>query len=85
MVIYAYFWFIFNRQTQGSVLDLPLSQQEQIWHLNEFIRVWLLSLGCMDQYHIEYMHPEQHPHLLAILLIQYLYSIFYLAIHKLST
>ena len=39
MLIYEYFWFIFIRQTQGSVLDLPLSQQEQIWYLNEVIRV----------------------------------------------
>ena len=67
------FGSIFNRPAQGSVLDLPLSWQEQIWCLNRVIShlstvpiVWHLSSGCMDQYHIEYRHPEQHLHLLAI-------------------
>ena len=32
----------FDRLTQGSVLDLPLSWQEQIWHLNKVISVWVL-------------------------------------------
>ena len=73
MIIYVYFWSIFDRPAQGSVLDLPLSWQEQIWCLSRVISVlstvtivWHLSSGCMDQYHIEYMHPEWHLHLLAI-------------------
>ena len=73
MIIYAYFWLIFDRPAQGSIFDLPLSLHEQIWHLNRVISIlsivpilWHLSSGCMDQYHIEYMHPEQHLHLFAI-------------------
>ena len=92
MIIYAYFQSIFDRLTQESVLDLPLSWQEQkfdIWiKLLAFkycTIVLHLRSGCMDQYYIKYMHPEWHPHLLAKFVIQYLYSILYLAIHKFST
>ena len=39
MIIYAYFWLIYGRPTEGGVLDLPLSQHEQIWCLNGVISI----------------------------------------------
>ena len=39
MIIYAYFWPIFNMLAQGCVLDLPLSLQEQMWHLKRVISI----------------------------------------------
>ena len=33
------FWFVFDRLTHESVLDLPLSQHKQVWHRNKVIRV----------------------------------------------
>ena len=39
MIIYVYFWLIFNRLGQGNVLDLSLSQHQQIWHINRVISI----------------------------------------------
>ena len=37
MIIYVYFQLIFSRPTKGGILDLALSQYEQIWHLIELL------------------------------------------------
>ena len=37
--MYVYFWLIFSRLAQGGVLDLPISQHEQIWCLNRVISI----------------------------------------------
>ena len=39
MIIYAYLLAHFGRLAQGSILDLPLSQHEQIWCLNRVINI----------------------------------------------
>ena len=39
MIIYIYFQLSFGRPTQEGVLDLPLSQHEQIWYLNKVISI----------------------------------------------
>ena len=42
MTIYAHFQSIFDRLTQGNLLDLLLSQHEQIWHPNKVISIEVL-------------------------------------------
>ena len=39
MLNYVYFWLIFGRAVQTGVIDLALSQLDQIWCLNRVISV----------------------------------------------